>query len=160
MGGFGESGGETGAHIFHTSDGETFERVHTENTTGKESLMTVRMLSQTEYWAGGATSAGDLFEFGGSNPPAPTPAPVPGAPHYEKPPCQEGEAKASVTDTDGSLCAPPCDASGSCPTDVPGGVTASPQCALKDTTGNQFCALICQADDDCDTTGGSKCEHP
>jgi len=207
--GFGESGGETGAHIFRTVDGETFERVHTENTTGKESLMTVRMLSQTEYWAGGATSAGglfapalilhstdggashsqegagikgqmltsmdfldaghgyatsitgmqicDLLEFGGNNPPAPTPAPVPGAPHYEKPPCQEGEAKASVTDTDGSLCAPPCDASGNCPTDVPEGVSANPSCVLKDTSGNQFCALMCQSDDDC---GGAKCEHP
>merc|ERR1711862_93203 len=83
-----------------------------------------------------------------------------GAPHYEKPPWQAGEAQASVTGADGALCAPPCDASGSCPTDVPDGVTASPQCALKDTSGNQFCALICQSDDECDSTGGAKCEHP
>merc|ERR1712151_722974 len=180
-------------------------------TTGKESLMTVRMLSQTEYWAGGATSAGglfapalilhstdggashtqegtgikgqmltsmdfidanhgyatsitgmqicDLLEFGGNNPPAPTPAPVPGAPHYEKPPCQDDEAKASVTDTDGAVCAPEC-ADQDCPTDVPEGVTAVPTCALSDQSGNKYCALLCQGDDECGSDPDAECAHP
>merc|ERR1712151_9482 len=210
--GFGETGGEPGARIFRTNDGETFELVHHEKNTGKESLMTARMLSQTEYWAGGATKQGgllspalilhsvdggathtnegtgilgqsltsmdclsadhcyatsltalqicDLLELGGSNPPAPTPSPTPGAPHYQKPPCQDGEAQASVTDTDGSVCAPPCDASGTCPSDVPEGVTATPTCALKDQTGNQYCALLCQSDDECDKAGNAECTHP
>merc|ERR1712000_647442 len=208
--GFGESGGEAGAHVYLTTDGENFKRVHTENTTGQESLMTTRMLSQTEYWAGGATKQGgflapalilhstdggtthtnegtgitgqsltsmdcisadhcyatsltalqicDILELGGSNPPAPTPSPTPGAPHYEKPPCQADEAEASVTDTDGSVCAPACDQSGNCPTDVPEGVTAQPTCALKDQSGNQYCALLCQSDDMCDTD--AECAHP
>merc|ERR1712160_83930 len=150
--GFGESGGETGAHIYMTSDGETFNRVHTQNETGKESLMTARMISQTEYLAGGSTQQGGMFapalilrskdagathvnegasgmgnsltsmdclsadhcyatalsalqicnilELGGNTPPAPPPA---GAGHYEKPPCQDDEAQASVTDTDGAV---------------------------------------------------------
>merc|ERR1712187_623889 len=102
----------------------------------------------------------DLLEFGGSNPPAPTPSPTPGATHYEKPPCQAGEAQASVTDTDGSVCAPPCDASGNCPTDVPAGVTAQATCALTDSsTGNKYCALVCDTDDMCDPSGG-ECAHP
>ena len=33
---------------------------------------------------------------------------------------------------------------GPCPTDIPAGVTAKPQCVLKQSTGNQKnCALIC-----------------
>jgi len=207
--GFGETGGEAGAHVYMTSDGETFNRVHSETTTGKESLMTARMLSSTEYWVGGSTQQGGLFapalilhsmdagqthtnegagvkgqsltsmdcisanhcyatslsslqicallEYGGNNPPAPTPAPTPGAPHYEKPPCQDDEAAASVTDTDGAVCAPACDASGNCPTDVPEGVTAQPTCALNDPSGNKYCALLCQSDDEC---GGAECAHP
>jgi hypothetical protein len=210
--GFGESGGETGARIYRTNDGENFELVLHQDDTHAESFMTVRMLSQTEYWVGGSTKPGalvdpaliihsvdggathtdetngiigqmmtsmdclskehcfatsitalqtcDLLEFGGKNPPAPAPTPTPGAPHYEKPPCQDGEAKAQVTGTDGALCAPPCDATGSCPTDVPDGVTASPTCALKDQSGNQYCALLCDSADECDTDGGAECAHP
>merc|ERR1712050_621570 len=85
---------------------------------------------------------------------------APAAPHYEKPPCQDDEVQASLKDADGSLCAPRCDASGSCPSDVPDGVTAAPQCALRDQGGNKYCALMCQSDDDCDSTGGAKCAHP
>jgi photosystem II stability/assembly factor-like uncharacterized protein len=143
--GFAQDGSaDPGARIFLTTDGETFNEVHRENTTGAESLMSARMLSQTEYWAGGTTKSGgfanpalalhstdggsthtnegtnikgqmitsmdflspehayataitslqvcNLLEFGGSAPPAPTPTPTPGAPHYEKPPCQDDEA--------------------------------------------------------------------
>lgn len=32
---------------------------------------------------------------------------------------------------------------GSCPADVPPGVTAMPQCLLRDQTGSQYCALVC-----------------
>jgi photosystem II stability/assembly factor-like uncharacterized protein len=202
---------DPGARIFLTTDGETFNEVHRENTTGGESLMSARMLSNTEYWAGGTTYAGgflkpalalhstdggqthtnegtnimgqmitamdflspehgyatsitalqvcNLLEFGGSTPPAPTPTPTPGAPHYEKPPCQAGEAKASVTDTDGSVCAPPCP-TGDCPQDVPDGVTAEPTCALQDTSGNKYCALLCQSDDMCGSDESAECAYP
>merc|ERR1712087_1066633 len=176
--------------------------------------MTARMLSPTEYWAGGSTQQGglvapalilhstdagqthtneganirgqsltsmdclspshcyatsltslqicDLLELGGSNPPAPTPTPTPptpGAPHYEKPPCQDGEAQASVTDTDGAVCAPEC-ADQDCPTDVPDGVTAQPTCALSDQSGNKYCALLCDGDDECGTDPDAECAHP
>merc|ERR1711998_704835 len=189
----------------------TFNEVHREATTGAESLMTARMLSPTEYWAGGTTKSGallapalalhskdggqthinegssikgnmftsmdfisadhgyataitgaqifNLLEFGGNTPPAPSPTPTPGAPHYEKPPCQDDEAKASVTDTGGSVCAPQCDGM-NCPSDVPEGVTAQPTCALSDQSGGKYCALLCQGDDECDNDGGAKCAFP
>merc|ERR1712107_346199 len=173
--------------------------------------MTGRMLSATEYWAGGTTKSGallapalalhskdagqthtnegvnlkgnmltsmdfvsadpgyatsltgaqicNLLESGGSAPPAPTPTPTPGAPHYEKPPCQDDEAKASVTGTGGSVCAPSCDGM-DCPSDVPEGVTAQATCALQDQSGGKYCALLCQSDDECDSDGGANCAFP
>jgi hypothetical protein len=210
--GFAQDGSTApGARIYLTQDGETFNEVHRENTTGMESLMTARMLSTTEHWAGGTTKSGSLFapalalhskdggnthtnegssiqgnmftsmdflsaehgyataltgaqicnllEFGGSNPPAPSPTPTPGAGHYEKPPCQDDEAMASVTGTSGAACAPACDGT-DCPTDVPDGVTASPTCALSDQSGNKYCALLCESDDNCDADGGATCATP
>jgi hypothetical protein len=47
-----------GAHVFYTSDGETFKEVHVENDLGSESFMTARMISPTEYWVGGAANPG------------------------------------------------------------------------------------------------------
>merc|ERR1712232_410271 len=73
-----------------------------------------------------ALQISSLLEIATTAPPSPPPPapPTPGTPHYEKPPCHAGEAKASVQGTTGSLCAPPCDASGACPSDVPPNVTA------------------------------------
>jgi photosystem II stability/assembly factor-like uncharacterized protein len=63
--GFAQDGsGDPGARIFLTNDGETFNEVHRESTTGMESLMTARMISTTEYWAGGTTKSGALFAPG------------------------------------------------------------------------------------------------
>jgi len=210
--GFAQDGSANpGARVYLTSDGEVFDEVHRENTTGSESLMTARMLSTTEHWAGGTTKSGafrapmlalhstdggkthnnegtaiqgnmitsmdflsakhgyataitaaqicNLLEFGGTNPPAPSPTPTPGANHYEKPPCQDDEAQASVTGTGGAVCAPICDGT-TCPSDVPDGVTAQPTCALSDQSGNKFCALLCQSDDECDSDGGANCAKP
>ena len=58
---------------------------------------------------------------------------APATPHYEKPPCQSHETAAgSVTS---EACFAKCDSTGSCPTDVVSGVTAKPQCAIKDQSG-------------------------
>merc|ERR1719421_1921087 len=77
-------------------------------------------------------------------PSAPTRAlPSPATSHYEKPPCQSDEVEASVQGANGDVCAPKCDASGSCPTDVPPGTKATPKCALQDQSGNKYCALLC-----------------
>merc|ERR1712139_92218 len=76
-------------------------------------------------------------------PPTPPSPPSPSTSHYEKPPCQSDETEAQVQGTSGSVCAPKCDASGSCPTDTPAGTTASPKCLLQDQSGNQYCALKC-----------------
>jgi len=49
-----------GARVYITNDGENFKEVHRESTTGAESLVSARMLSATEHWAGGTTKAGGL----------------------------------------------------------------------------------------------------
>jgi len=77
--------------------------------------------------------------------PGPSPGPSPPAPtsHYEKPPCQSDEVEAEVQGTNGELCAPKCDGT-SCPTDVPAGTKAKPQCLLQDSSsGEKYCALAC-----------------
>merc|ERR1711988_936711 len=76
--------------------------------------------------------------------------------HYEKPPCQDDETQASVQGANGDVCAPKCDASGQCPTDVPPGTTDQPQCVLQDQSGDKYCALTCILGG-CPT--GAKCAH-
>merc|ERR1719482_2087730 len=78
------------------------------------------------------------------SPPPPSPSPPsPSSGHYEKPPCQSDESEASVQGANGEVCAPKCDSSGSCPTDVPAGTTDKPQCVLQDQSGDKYCALTC-----------------
>jgi photosystem II stability/assembly factor-like uncharacterized protein len=78
---------------------------------------------------------------------------VANATHYEDPfdggkstsaKCGSDEQPIKIQGIDGVFCSPACaSSSGSCPTDVPSGVTAKPQCALHDQQGDKFCALIC-----------------
>lgn len=89
------------------------------------------------------------------SPPGPSPPPAPAASHYEKPPCQSEEVEARIRGADGVLCAPPCDDQETCPTDVPAGTTAQPQCVLKSPDGSQYCALLCLETTECPT--GSSC---
>lgn len=82
--------------------------------------------------------------------PPPTPTPPPPTPpsgktHYGDPAdgCMSDEQAIKVTGVSGDFCSPDC-TSAACPTDVPSGVTAQPQCALKTSTGDdKKCALIC-----------------
>merc|ERR1711937_227455 len=64
--------------------------------------------------------------------------------HYGDPKtgCESDEKAVQVQGVSGDFCSPPC-SSGSCPTDVPSGDTAKPQCALQTPTGAKYCALIC-----------------
>jgi len=76
-------------------------------------------------------------------PPSPPSPPSPSTTHYEKPPCQSDETIAQVDGASGSFCAPSCDTT-ACPTDVPPGTSAKPNCALQDSsTGSKYCALTC-----------------
>merc|ERR1712125_55779 len=76
-------------------------------------------------------------------PPSPPSPPSPSTTHYEKPPCQSDETIAQVDGASGSFCAPSCDTT-ACPTDVPPGTSAKPNCVLQDSsTGSKYCALTC-----------------
>eukprot|EP00434_Breviolum_minutum_P020230 symbB.v1.2.017841.t1/scaffold1399.1/size121348/4 len=72
--------------------------------------------------------------------------------HYGNPKtgCESDEEAVRVQGLSGDFCSPKCNSQGSCPSDVPKGDSATPQCALRTTTGDKYCALICQSDSDCD----------
>lgn len=87
-------------------------------------------------------------------PPTPGPRPEPKPPHYEHPygnpykgPCEAGEQDVSITGLPGKMCCPECSPTTPCPTNVPSGTTAQPQCALgQPGQPPSICALICKAD--------------
>lgn len=90
-------------------------------------------------------------------PPTPPSPPSPSSSHYEEPPCQSDETEVEVQGISGSMCSPACSNS-QCPSDVPAGVSASPQCVLQDSQGDRYCALECSSDGDCDTQHGASCQ--
>lgn len=57
--------------------------------------------------------------------------------------CEADEQDIRVTGLAGDFCSPPCGTNGTCPTDVPKGVTAKPECVLNSPTGAKYCALVC-----------------
>merc|ERR550514_491779 len=67
------------------------------------------------------------------------------ASHYGDPTggCMSDEMAIQITGVTGGVCSPACGSDLSCPSDVPDGVTATPQCALQSPTGDSYCALIC-----------------
>mmetsp|Transcript_12190 Transcript_12190/g.15153 ORF Transcript_12190/g.15153 Transcript_12190/m.15153 type:complete len:133 (-) Transcript_12190:90-488(-) len=66
--------------------------------------------------------------------------------HYGNPGkgCMPDEVAIRIQDVKGGICSPPCKAF-SCPSDVPDGVSAKPQCVLQDgATKKKYCALVCK----------------
>lgn len=88
-------------------------------------------------------------------PPPPSPFPPPGTSHYAHPPCLSDETSFHFRADNASACLPEC-ANGVCPTDVPSGVTAQPNCLMAGklqaevtASATQYCALSCGSDRDC-----------
>ena len=82
------------------------------------------------------------------------------ATHYEDPsagPCQAGELAVRINGVKGGFCSPSCSA-GPCPTDVPAGTNASPECALETQGASRpsRCALICQSSSKCPAKASCK----
>ena len=68
--------------------------------------------------------------------------------HYEDPKpngCLADELDIQIQGLAGDFCTPKCTGvfKTKCPTDVPAGITAKPQCALQDESGEKYCALMC-----------------
>jgi len=88
----------------------------------------------------------------GPTPPTPPAPPTPGAGHYGDPndgPCKADEKEVSIQGVRGKFCSPTCSRTQACPTDVPAGTTAQPDCVLEaqGTSEPTNCALICRVED-------------
>jgi len=78
--------------------------------------------------------------------------------HYENPAsgCQSDEVAIRIQGVEGAVCSPACDGF-TCPSDVPEGCTAKPQCALQDgATKKKYCALVCNKESNCGA--GASCK--
>jgi C1A family cysteine protease len=109
-------------------------------------------ISQSASYPTGATASGSAPSPSVSPSPSPA-APPAGQTHYGDPldgSCMSDEVNITITGIQGSVCSPACTGilKTKCPTDVPAGVTAQPECALKDTSDDKYCALICSPDAD------------
>ncbi|CAE7381645.1 unnamed protein product [Symbiodinium sp. CCMP2456] len=73
--------------------------------------------------------------------------------HYGNPStgCESDEVDVRVSGLSGDFCSPKCNSSGVCPKDMPKGDAAVPECALRTTTGDKYCGLVCRSDSDCGT---------
>lgn len=84
--------------------------------------------------------------------------------HYGNPkdgPCMSGESPTFLPPIRGSVCSPACSTTVSCPTDVPHGTTATPECVLNGDP-PQACALVCDPsspDGDASCPAGARCER-
>lgn len=80
----------------------------------------------------------------GPRPRPPTP-PKPTPSHYGDPKdgCLSDEIEVQIQGVGGDFCTASCGLFKVCPSDVPEGVTAMPQCALKTSGVKEYCALIC-----------------
>jgi KDEL-tailed cysteine endopeptidase len=102
-------------------------------------------IAQQASYPTGAKKAGPSPPAPPSPPSPPAPPSPEGAPHYEDPKdgCQSDEVAMRVQGVSGDICTPSC-SQNACPTDMPNGFTAQPQCALSDAaTQKKYCALIC-----------------
>lgn len=92
---------------------------------------------------------------GGSGPtPPPGPTPQPTGGPYENPSngCESGEMAIQIQGVSGSFCSPECQGwLEKCPS-APSAMSGNAQCALKTSTGEKYCAVIC------DPSGTAQCE--
>merc|ERR1712100_762205 len=96
------------------------------------------------------------------SPPTPPSPPSPsGSSHYEDPKdgCQSDEVDIQIQGVSGAVCSPACTLGIFCPSDVPTGATAAPQCALQDSSsGKKYCALICTPGSNDSQCGAASCK--
>jgi len=99
-------------------------------------------------------------------PPPPGPAPPPPPPaggHYGDPakgPCQSDEIAVQVTGLPGDFCSPNCSPSSACPTDIPDGATARPECILETSGSSQptNCCLVCNPGENAQCPTNASCK--
>jgi len=128
-------------------------------------------IAQSASYPTGAKAASPSPPSPGPSPPGPSPPA--GKTHYGDPKdgCLQDELEISIKGVSGDFCSPKCSLFKPCPSDLPAGVTAGPQCALQDAaSGAKYCALICSpslpildqqvADDQCGENASCKAAAP
>jgi len=100
------------------------------------------------------------YPIAGSAPPSPGPSPKPSGNHYNDPyvtSCTGGDVNMTIQGVAGAMCSPEC--TSSCPS-APSGFTADPECALQSTSGEKYCALICEpgSSSACDPSAKATCK--
>mmetsp|Transcript_9267 Transcript_9267/g.12609 ORF Transcript_9267/g.12609 Transcript_9267/m.12609 type:complete len:150 (+) Transcript_9267:25-474(+) len=79
--------------------------------------------------------------------------------HYGNPSdggCMDDEQAVRISGVAGAVCSPTCN-QGACPSDVPSGCEATPQCMLQDaSSGKKYCALRCNKSTNCGP--GAECQ--
>jgi C1A family cysteine protease len=117
---------------------------------------------QASYPTGAKAASGPSPGPSPPTPPSPPSPPSPsGSSHYEDPKdgCQSDEVDIQIQGVSGAVCAPACTLGIFCPSDVPTGVTAAPQCALQDSSsGKKYCALICSPSSNDSQCGAASCK--
>jgi len=123
-------------------------------------------ISQQPSYPTGAKAAGPSPGPSPPSPPTPPSPPSPPGPpsatHYEDPKggCRSDEVDITIQGVQGAVCSPACTMGIFCPSDVPAGATAAPQCALQDSsTQKKYCVLICSPssnDAQCGTNASCK----
>jgi len=106
-------------------------------------------IAQSASYPTGAKAASPSPPSPGPSPPGPSPPA--GKTHYGDPKdgCLQDELEISIKGVSGDFCSPKCSLFKPCPSDLPAGVTAGPQCALQDAaSGAKYCALICSPSTD------------
>jgi len=81
--------------------------------------------------------------------------------HYGDPNsgCAPDEVAVHIQGVNGAICSPKCDSG--CPSDVPSGCDALPQCILQDaSSGNKYCALKCSKPTHCGDNASCKILFP
>jgi C1A family cysteine protease len=99
---------------------------------------------------------------GGSGPtPPPGPTPTPSTGPYEDPAngCASDEMAIQIQGVSGAFCAPSCSTLKPCPS-PPSGMNGEAECALQTSTGEKYCAVICNpyGANQCEAAAGMTCK--
>jgi hypothetical protein len=112
---------------------------------GKNTLCVLQCESDGQCGAKASCKKNGACTYDDGPAPPPTPPPPSGQTHYDDPAkgCLSDETESNFDFVPGEMCTPYCHSDGSCPQDMPRGVTANPRCAFGSAGKATLCAMVC-----------------